>query len=82
MIELYGEEKAFRALENTYNTMKKEVKEKEKSFWNSIRYEILKRNGSVPCSNRDLKSMIKNKEIDIAGLTQETKIKKIIIYIK
>jgi len=79
MIEIYGEEKAFQALKNTHDNMKNETKVKEKLFWNSVRYEILNKfKGGVPCNNRDLKSMIKNNEINITGLTQEIKIKELL----
>jgi hypothetical protein len=75
----YGEEKASQALQNTYKSIKEKTKEIDKKFWNSVRYEIFNKfKGSIPCSNRDLKSMIKNNEINIKGLSQETKIKELL----
>lgn len=75
ILNTYGEEKALQALQNTYKNFKEKAKEIEKIFWNGVRGEIFKNKGCVPTSNRDLKNMIKNNEINIAGLTQEIKIK-------
>lgn len=79
ILKTYGAEKALQALQNTHKSIKEKAKEIDNKFWNSVRYEILEKfKGGVPCSNRVLKSMIKNSEICITGLTQETKIKELL----
>lgn len=71
MTGINGEEAALNSLDATLKQMKKKAKERENVMWNKVKSEILKKNGSVPTSIRDLKSMIKNNKINFQGIESQ-----------
>jgi hypothetical protein len=76
MLESNGEEAALNALDATLKNMKKKAKDKENEMWSRVKSELFKKNGSTPASIRDLKSMIKNNEININGIESQNWVEK------
>lgn len=76
MFESNGEEAALNALEATLKNMKKKAKDKENQMWAKVKSELFKKNGFTPSAVRDLKSMIKNKEININGIESQNWVEK------
>lgn len=76
IVESNEEEAALNSLDATLKQMKKKAKERENVIWNKVKTEIFNKNGSVPTAIRDLKSMIKNNEININGIESQNWVEK------
>lgn len=71
----YGQDKADEGLSNTLKQVKSQAKEVDKRFWQSVKGEVFSKSGCCPSAIRDLKNMIKDKEISIEGFNNEQTIK-------
>ena len=64
-IASHGQNEALNALNETVKTFKTKVKKSDNEKWNMIKNELFSKKGSSPTAIRDLKSMIRDGEIDV-----------------